>query len=301
MQAGNLGNLLTPDMLAELKRLQLRSRRSLDSELIGNYRTAFRGSGLVFSDLRLYAPGDDVKHIHWKASARTSQIYVKSFQEDRQLRLMLMLDISASLRHGAPRQKATRARELAALLAMLALRSQDLVGLCLFADDVVHYIPPAQSRAQLQRILLALLEDRPAPQGTNLAQSLKSLRALLPRRSVIFIISDFLSFTDPDALKQELRLLGLRHDVVAASLEDHLDSQLPQAGLIEFEDLENGERLLIDSSNEKVRRHFKLAHEKRINDLALLCQKCGLDLVRLVDRSLKPLADLMSRRRSRLR
>ncbi|MBX7144693.1 MAG: DUF58 domain-containing protein [Oligoflexia bacterium] len=301
MQAAAINTLLTPEMLAELKRLQIRSRRALDSELIGNYRTAFRGSGLVFSDLRLYAPGDDVKHIHWKASARTSQIYVKSFQEDRQLRLMLMLDISASLQHGAPRNKQARGRELAALLAMLALRSQDLVGLCLFADDVVHYLPPAQSRAQLQRVLLALLDQRPARKATNLACSIKSLRALLKRRSVIFILSDFLDFNPSDSIQQELRLLGLKHDVVAASLEDRLDSELPRAGLIEFEDLESGDRIIIDSSDKAVRRHYELAHQRRLSEWSATCKQCGIDLVRFVDRSLKPLAELMSRRRARVR
>jgi uncharacterized protein (DUF58 family) len=293
----SIDEVLSPGILAELRRLELKTRRAIDSDLVGNYRSAFRGSGLVFSDLREYIPGDDVKHIHWNATARTGKVFVKSFEEDRQVRVFVAVDISNSTNFGTGKIKHLKALEFAAVIAMLAQKNHDLMGLCLFSDVVEEFLPPAATRKQFHEILLSILRHRELRKGTDVGGALSHIREHLRRPSVLFVVSDFLSPPFAD----QLRMLSLRHDVICVLLEDRTEQDPPRAGIVQFYDAESGRRVLIDTSSAATRRRITGLHAQRLAALRELCSACGADLMRVQDSVMRPLADLMQRRQSRYR
>ena len=293
----NLSDVLSPSISAEIRRLELKTRRAVDSDLMGNYRSAFRGSGLIYSDVREYVPGDDVKHIHWNATARTGTVYVKSFDEDRQLRVVAAVDISNSTAHGARRSKHQKALEFAALLALLTQRSHDAMGLCLFAGKVEEYLRPQHSRRQFQRILLSILQHRQLPQSTDISVALSHILEHQRKSSIVFLISDFQSA----GYEERLRALAARHDVVGVLLEDRLDYEVPRAGIVEYVDAESGARYSVDTSSSSVRRALAAGHQRRAARLSATLQAAGADLIRLREDPFHPLRELMQRRRSRLR
>ena len=292
-----LSAILSPAMLSELRRIELRSRRAIDSTLAGNYRSAFRGSGLVFSDLREYQPGDDVKHIHWKATARTGKVFIKSYDEERLLNIMLAVDISRSTAFGKERSKHRRALEFAALITMLAAQNKDAAGLCLFGDQVLEYLPPSARRAQIHKIISAVLAPRELAGGTDIASALRHIRTHQRRSAVVFVVSDF--FSPP--FEEELRYLSRRHDVILCLLADSLDYELPKAGIVEFMDAESGKRLHLDTSAARLNSHLKEQHEKRRLELRVLAQSVEADFLDLEGNSLSALASLMHRRTARQR
>jgi uncharacterized protein (DUF58 family) len=282
--------------MAELRRIELRTRRSIDADLMGQYRSAFRGTGLVFSDIRQYQPGDDVKHIHWKVTARSPNVYVKSYEEDRQLNIILALDISRSTQFGADKSKHQKALEFSALVALLAKSNQDAIGLCLFSDDVEEFLPARKNRSQIQRILLELMRPRELKPATNIAAAINHLNKYQRRTSIVFLISDFIS----PSYELELKNLSVRHDVVCVMLEDKLDVTLPQAGLVEFTDAENGQRVLLDTSSLQVRQKLNEMHNTRIEKWKGICKTAGADCIRISENSLRPLTQLMHQRAERL-
>ncbi len=283
--------------LAELRRLELRSRRKIDSDLIGNYKSAFRGSGLVFSDLREYQPGDDVKHIHWKATARTGRVYVKSYDEDRSLNIIVAVDISNSTSFGGLRSKHAKATEFAALVTMLASKGQDGIGLCLFADQIVEFLPARRSRSQVQRVLSTLLTERDLPKATNLGTCLDFLRQHQKRSSVIFVVSDF--FSPP--FNEELKYLSRKHDVICTLIEDDLDYRLPAAGIIQFFDAESGQRTLVDTTARSTVAALEQRQRERVRNLQQLCQSASCDYITINNNLLESLTTLMRQRTKRLR
>lgn len=287
---------LDPKLLAELRRIQLRTRRSISSDLIGQYRSAFRGSGLVFSELREYQPGDDVKHINWKVSARSDKVFVKSYEEERQLNIVVALDISRSTLFGS-RSKHDKALEFAALISILAHQSRDAVGLCLFSKEIEVYLPTSPKRSQLYRILSELLVQRELMPETNLAAALSHLSSHQRKRSFIFIVSDFYS----PSYEKELKELAYRHEVVCVLLEDLLDSELPAVGMVEFIGAESGERIVLDCSSKASRSALRNMHNSRIRSVQDLCEKAGCDFIRVNESALAPLAALMRRRTARQR
>jgi uncharacterized protein (DUF58 family) len=290
-------HLLSPELMVDLKRLELRSRRSVDSDLMGQYRSSFKGSGLIFSDLRSYAPGDDIKHIHWKATARTGKPFVKTYQEERQLKITLAVDISASTLWGAPKSKHTRALEFAGLLTILAQKNQDSVGLCLFDENIVEYIKPSSKRSQFQRILRALMDPRPLTAGTNINAALSFLQNKSPRSEIIFVVSDFLtpSFIEP------LRALSFRNDVIGVSLISENEDILPSAGLIEIKDAESGEEFIIDTSAKKTRIGMLEAIKKQIHQTQSQFASSKADFIQMTESPLRPLIDLMKQRSRRIK
>ena len=248
-----LKELLRPELLAELKRVELRTRRVVDADLLGSYRSAFRGTGLVFSDVREYQPGDEVKNIHWRATARTNKVYVKSYEEDRQLNIMLVIDLSNSTNFGLNKSKHDKIIEFAALVSVLAQKGQDAVGMCLFSDVVEEYFRPKKSRHQFQQMLGQLLKHRTLAKGTDLKEALNYIRNHQRKKSIIFIVSDFIC----DDYQQELRLLAIAHDVVCVQVIDDIDTDLPKGGIVTFQDAESGKRMLLDTSNRAVRVSLK--------------------------------------------
>ena len=288
-------SLLSPGLLAELKRLELRSRRRISGDLSGSWRSAFRGMGLTFADLREYQPGDEVRSIDWKASARSPHIFVKSYEEDRQLNIILALDISSSTAFGR-RSKHHKALEFAALLSLLAARNKDRIGLCLFSDQVEEFYPASQKRSQTQRLLSALLTKRKLRPATAIAPALEYLKKHQRKSSIIFLVSDF--YAPP--FEKELRELCFRHEVILVELCDEFDEALPNAGIVEFEAAEGGERVLIDTSRPGALLELKRHNQQRRAKLASLCEG-GCDLISIDRDPLSPLAALMHRRTARQR
>ena len=294
-------SVISPGLLTELKRLELITKRKIDTDMVGRYRSAFRGSGLLFSDLREYQPGDDVKHIHWKVTARTGKPFVKSYEEDRQLRIMLLVDVSRSTGFGSfdgekHRTKHQKALEFASLCAILASKSQDSIGICLFSDRIEEYLPPKKSRTQTQNILLKLMTERQLGPATDLKSALQHINKTERRNSVIFVVSDF--FAPP--FGDELTSLSFKHDVILVNIEDKIERELPNAGIIELQDAETGGTFVLDSSSPSAKRALQELSLKRRRSLQELCNRSGADLITITESVLSPLADLMARRTARM-
>ena len=293
-ESSSLETLLDAGLVQQLRRIELRTRRVVDADLLGSYRSAFRGSGMLFSDLREYEPGDDVKSIHWKASARSGKVYVKSYEEERQLNVLLTLDVSSSTACGGPRSKHDRAREFAALISVLARLCGDALGLCLYGEGVLEFLPARAARSQFQAVMLRLLAERRLRPGSDTAGALRAIAERQRRRAVIFLLSDF--FCPP--FEEELRRLAARHDVICALLSDPADAQPPAAGIVEFIDAESGERCTRDLSRE-ARRVLSEAHAGRVSELQALCRRSGADLLVVAEHPLQELARLMRERARR--
>jgi uncharacterized protein (DUF58 family) len=277
---------------AELRRLQLRSRKLVTGDLLGQYRSAFRGSGLVFSDLREYQPGDDIKHIHWKATARTGTVFVKSYEEDRQLRVVLAVDTSPSMRASLGQQAFTKALEFCSLVGSLTQIGNDLLGLLLFADSPGEFLPPTARAKRFARILSALMgATGNACAQTDLSRSLEHLSTTLRKPSIIFVLSDF---ECPD-FSHALRKLSMRHDVVLTQLQPALTA-LPAAGLVTFRDAESGELCMVDTSSKSVQRAWVSLLEQRRATVKGVAKECGADHIVITDNAAQPLIQLMKER-----
>ncbi len=237
----------------DVRRLQILASRLVTSIFAGEYRSVFRGRGIEFEDVREYQPGDDIRSIDWKVTARANRPFVKQYVEEREMSVMLLLDQSPSLHCPTPRgTKRRMAAEICALLAFAAIRSSDRVGLLSFSDRIERYVPPAKGARHAQRLVADLLQP-PQGHGTDLAGALKYLQQVLRHGSIVFILSDFLS----DDFRLPLAALAKRHDVVAITLTDPLDFELPAVGLLRMADAENGAGRLIDTDDARVRQAYR--------------------------------------------
>jgi uncharacterized protein (DUF58 family) len=235
--------VITPELLAQVRRLTIRSRRAVEDVFAGAYRSAFRGRGLEFSEVREYTPGDDVRAIDWNVTARAGRPFVKRFEEERELTVVIALDLSASLRFGTrARTKRETAAEAGALLALAASRNRDRVGLLLFTDGVELYLPPSKSRSRALRVARELLAYEPEGRGTDVGAALSFLARVLRRRAVIFVLSDWIA----SPFERELALLARRHEVVVLEVSDPLERELPASGLLVVRDLESGATRTVD-------------------------------------------------------
>lgn len=275
----------------ELRRIQIRSRRLITGDLLGQYRSAFRGTGLVYTDIREYQPGDDVKHIHWKATARTGTVFVKSYEEDRQLRVMLAVDASASMRAPFSQQAFSKAFEFSSLVGALTQRGNDLLGLSLFAQENLGFLPPRSGLKRYNQILAMLLSKAEPPAGSNLPRALEHLATTIRKPSIIFVLSDF--FVPP--FEDQLTQLAIRHDVVLVHIQPNL-AALPNAGLVSFRDAETGELVAVDSSSTKVRSHWQKIIDAQRDELSELARSCRVDHIVVRDSASQPLVQLMRAR-----
>lgn len=278
----------------DLKRIQLRSRRLVTGDLLGQYRSAFRGTGLVFTDLRAYQPGDDVKHIHWKATARTGTVFVKSYEEDRQLRVLLAVDTSASMRAPHSSEAFAKALEFSSLVSALAQRGNDQLGLLLFGSEVDSYLPPKSGRKRHNQILSQLMSSRRGSKGTDLAAGLRHISLNLRKPSIIFVLSDFVcpSFTS------ELKTLSALHDVVLVQIQTPLET-LPSLGLVLFTDAESGGEALVDTGNPAVRAQWQSLLEEQRRQLGEIAREGRADHIVVRDSVTQPLIRLMRERATR--
>lgn len=268
----------TDELMQQVRRLEILTRRTVTEVFAGEYSSAFKGRGMEFAEVREYQPGDDTRSIDWNVTARTSKPHVKRFIEERELTIILAADMSASGAFGSVRLLKHRlAAELCALLAFAAIRKNDRVGLLLFTDTVERFIPPRKGARHTQRLVRELLAFTPAHTRTSFRPACEHLRAVLHRRSVIFFISDFLSHDVSDSL----RLLSRRHELIAMRVSDPREHALPRVGLIELRDAESGAHILTDASSRRLReRYARLArdHAKRQH---LSLRAAGADLLDL--------------------
>lgn len=300
--------MLSAELMSKVRQLQLLTARMVNEVFSGEYSSAFRGRGMEFDEVREYQPGDDIRTIDWNVTARSSVPHVKRYVEERELTIMLTVDLSSSGHFGSiERIKNELAAELCALLAFAATRNNDKVGLLIFTDQIELFIPPKKGTKHVLRLIREVLgfEMDPARRrGTDITGALEHLSRVLRRHAVIFIISDFLI---PDVQEQRssletaLRLMNRRHDVVAIDVGDPREGDLPRVGMIELEDAETGRRTVVDTSSRRVRRAFSEQARRRRDELTRLMRRCGCDLVhvRTGEPYLQTLIELFRRREKR--
>lgn len=282
---------VTPaEILRRVREIEIRTRRAVKDVLAGQYSSVFRGRGIEFSEVRTYEPGDDVRTIDWNVTARFGHPYVKTFQEERELTVVLALDGSASGSFGtAGAWKSERAAECAALLAAAAIRNNDKVGLVVFTDEVEKYVRPRKGRGHVLRLVRECLFFRPRRRGTRIASALEHVLRVQHRRAVVFVVSDFMD----SGYEKVLGACARRHDVVAVSVADPRETELPAAGLLALEDPETGERALVDSSSARLRRRFAGLARRRVGERKALFRRVGLDEIE-IDTRTSPLAALLT-------
>ena len=266
------------DVLKKVKLLEIRTRKLVNNLFAGEYHTVFKGQGMTFADFREYVPGDDVRTISWALTARAGKPYIKKFDEERELTLMLAVDVSASSEFGSGEYfKGEVMVHLAALLAFAAVKNKDQVGLVLFSDQVEHYVPPGKGRGHVHRILRDLYYFQPKSKRTKLAAVANYLQGVLKKRATIFMISDFM---DQD-FEQSMRLLGKKHEVVALVVEDPAEARLPAMGLVDLEDAETGEIVTVDTSSSAFQRAHELEVKSRRERRDKMMRKSQVDTVNI--------------------
>jgi uncharacterized protein (DUF58 family) len=272
---------------ADVRRLEMLSSHLVTSIFAGAYRSVFRGRGIEFEEVREYQPGDDIRSIDWNVTARCGRPFVKRFVEEREMTVMILLDQSASLDCRAPRRaKSSLAAEICALLAFVAVRSNDRVGLITFTDRIESYIPPAKGSRHAQRLVAALLQA-PGGQGTDLAAALRYLERVQRRGSLLFVVSDFLAAD----FRLPLAAVARHYEVIAVSLTDASDDQLPAVGLLRVTDPESGNRHLVDTAAAEVRERYRLLAATRRSQLKQVLADTGVEHL-IVDSAVPPLQAL---------
>lgn len=294
------------ELLRRVRRIELSTRRAVEDTLSGQYHSVFKGRGMAFSEVRPYAPGDEVRSIDWNVTARTGALHVKRFVEERELSVMILCDLSASTDFGsAARTKAEVAAEIAALLALSAVANGDRVGLVLFTDRVERTVPPRKGRRHALRLVTEILQLRPEGRGTALATALEHLRRAFPRRTVAFLLSDFVEGggAGPPPFERALRIAARKHDLVPIRIQDRLEAELPAAGLAWVEDPETGAVSRVDLSDRRVRERLGAALRAEDEALRRLFARLELDFaeVRADDAGyVAPLAAFFKARARRL-
>jgi uncharacterized protein (DUF58 family) len=290
--------MIPREVLRNVRRIEIRTRHMVTDLFGGEYHSVFKGLGIEFAEVREYIPGDDVRSIDWNVTARMGHPFVKQFQEERELTVVLLVDQSASGRFGTRnRLKAELAAEVGSVLALSAVQNNDKVGLVLFSDDVELTLPPSKGRRHVLRAVREILYFRPRGRGTNLAAALDHLNRIQKRRSVVFILSDFVA---PD-FTRSLIVTARRHDVVAVRLRDVREETLPSVGVVAMTDLESGREILVDTSSKAVRRDFGRAVAAREQAFQEVVRAARIDHVDLwTDQDMvKPLAGFFRNRMRR--
>ena len=270
------------ELMAKVGKIRILTNKLIDDQLSGDYHSTFKGQGVEFDEVRPYVPGDDVRTIDWNVTAKTGLPYIKRFSEERELTILFMVDVSGSQGYGSVRRsKMELAAEVTALLALTAIRNQDKIGLILFSDQIVKYIPPRKGRDSVMRLVREVLaaEDS-ATGGTDIAAALKFLNSVQKRRAVVFLVSDFLlSSVKPQtsSFEQLLRATARHHDMVCVPVSDPAELELPNVGLVELGDPETGELVLVDTSSVAVRRRFSATASEENEELKRFFLKTGID------------------------
>ena len=276
----------TKAMLDRIRRLDIRTRRMMNDSVAGEYHSVFKGRGMDFDEVREYVPGDEVRAIDWNVTARAGHPFVKKYAEERELNILLLVDISASGNFGSGTQsKRELAAELASLLALSAIRNSDKVGLLLYTDRIEEYLPPTKGRRHVMRVVREILYHSAKGRGTDTVKALEVAGHVLHRRAIVFLISDFQSNGDAakarDALRRAMRQTNRRHDLIAVQIEDPRERDLPDVGLLSLEDAESGEMVELDTSDVSVRERFNQEAVTRVKKLLGDIRSEGVDTLEL--------------------
>jgi len=291
--------MIPRELIKKLRKIEIYTSRLANDQLAGSYHSVFKGRGMTFSEVRQYQHGDDVRFIDWNVSARMSDAYVKVFTEEREMTVMLVVDLSASERFGSTeRSKIEAVAEVAALLAFSAIKNNDRVGLILFTDRIERFVPPKKGRGHVMRVVTEILNAEPKGEGTDVKLALDLLGSLSKRRTVAFCISDFIS----DDFERSLKVASKRHDLIPVQVVDPREEELPDVGLALVEDLETGHVYEVDTSDPRVRRAYaRDVHTQRAKREQLF-RKLRIDhvTVRTDGDFVRPIAQLFRRRQRRM-
>ena len=270
--------LTTAEILQKVRELDIKSKRLTRHLFTGEYHSAFKGRGMSFREVREYAPGDDIRFIDWNVSARFNHPFSKLFEEERELTVLLLVDVSASSLFGTVHaRKKDLITEVCAVLAFSAINNHDKVGVVFFSDRIEGYIPPKKGRDHVLFIVRRLLTIEPKHRGTNLSEAIRFFNHAARQKAIVFLLSDFLDANFDDALK----VAGKKHDLIGIKVYDRMDMQLPQIGMIEAEDSETGGRYWVDTDDYLVRTNYQQYFFEQTEQCKSIFQKAGCDLLHL--------------------
>jgi uncharacterized protein (DUF58 family) len=268
--------MLDQELLAKIKGIQIRARHLVNDVFAGEYQSAFRGRGLEFEEVREYQAGDDIRSIDWNVTARQNKPYVKLYRDERELTVIFVVDVSASARFGSHEKfKDEIAAEITALLAYTALRNNDKVGLIIFSDHVEHYLPPRKGRGHIWRLIEEILTYKSTSRRTNINAPLDFLNRVIKRRAIAFLISDF----QDEGYQTQLRATRRHHDLIAISIQDPRERELPSIGYIELEDAETGEAILVNTRSEKLRAELSARSRRKLGAEADFFRSCDIGYI----------------------
>ena len=266
----------TKELLKKVRKIEIKTRRLSDHLFGGEYHSTFKGRGMTFSEVRQYQYGDDVRSIDWNVTARYNEPYVKVFEEERELTMMLMVDVSGSELFGTQQQfKSETITEIAATLAFSAIQNNDKVGLILFSDQIELYIPPKKGRSHVLRIIRELIEFEPESKKTNIAEALKFLSNVIKKRAIVFLMSDFIA----DDYKRTLKIVANKHDVTGIRLYDKHEEAIPNLGMVRMLDEETGELLLVNTMSKKIRRNYSRFYKEHADYFKDSFAKSGAGII----------------------
>jgi len=252
----------TKELLKKVRKIEIKTRRLSDHIFGGEYHSTFKGRGMTFSEVRQYQFGDDVRNIDWNVTARYNEPYVKVFEEERELTMMLMADVSGSKLFGTQNQfKDAIVTEISATLAFSATQNNDKIGLILFSDEIELYIPPKKGRSHVLRIIRELIEFQPKSKKTNISEAIKFLSNVMKKKAIVFMLSDFVA----DDYKQTLKIAAGRHDITGIRVYDRHEETIPNLGMVQMQDEETGESLMVNTASKKVRRDYEMFYKQKVN------------------------------------
>lgn len=263
----------TKDLLKKVRKIEIKTRRLSDHIFSGEYHTSFKGRGMTFSEVRQYQYGDDVRAIDWNVTARYNEPYIKVFEEERELTMMLMVDISGSESFGTKNQlKSEIVTEIAATMAFSATQNNDKIGLILFSDEIELYIPPKKGKSHVLRIIRELIEFQPKSRKTNLSQVLKFLSATQKKKAIVFLISDFIT---EDQYEHTLKIAGKKHDITGIRVYDIREEKMPNLGMVNMLDAETGQTQLINTGSKSIRTEYEKHYREQVDYFKETFSKCG--------------------------
>jgi uncharacterized protein (DUF58 family) len=272
--------MFTTELMNKIRRIEIRTRRLVNDSFAGEYHSIFKGRGVEFDEVRPYLPGDEVRSIDWNVTARMGQPYVKTYVEERELTVMLVVDASGSGDFASEgRFKRELAAELAAVLSFSATTNKDKVGLLIFTDKVELYIPPRQGRRHVLRLIRELLAFEPENSGTDIQMALDTVNQILKRRSIVFLISDFIE--DPERYSKPLFMSNRKHDVIAVDLHDPLETEIADVGVLALEDAESGDLVWLDTSDPAWRQLFARRTSQFEMDKRKALANAGVDCIQI--------------------
>ena len=266
--------MIPKDILKKIRQIQIHTRRLVNEAFVGEYHSVFKGRGMEFDEVREYQPGDEIRTIDWNVTARMGRPFIKRYVEERELTVMLLVDVSASGNFGSIKHlKNEVATEICAILALSAIKNNDKVGMIMFTDKIEKFIPPKKGPKHVLRVIRELLCSQPTGKGTNISVALEYLNKITHRRTISFVVSDFIA----NDYSHAVRIANKRHDMIAITIADPREQELPNVGFIELRDAESGEILLLDTADSLARKEFGALNNRRMQEQSRLFRSMGVD------------------------